>query len=663
MDPLDAEIDKALEDEVSAALGSPAPPTGVPMRSAAAPNWGPPQGPGVPYPAPEGPAFDPGPTLPPGQNPQQTAMAENRRSGWDPAKIFLNVAAFGQRPRLKAALAAVTPAGLRSPEQAAALGTAGTYDEARRFYEQDQDQALEGTPAVPRLALALAGGAASGPALVRALGTPITTATGATGLARAGTGVLDAALMSAGLGAAAAPEGRVAERSWEAAKSPWNLVGAIPGLAEFGSKTVGPLLRARAADRAYRSVGETTDLNNAARRFDPSGEGAVDPGRRAMGETLRDAPILRRGMSPSDVDMAVKRYRDQVGADKGRLVDEATAAGAHPDWEGLKADLTDLAKQLRSPEVVTAHGAGPYNDLMEMITRLEKQYAPIPKQPIATVAGSGAQVAGKPIGPGAAQNANEVGLIPPTRTDYQPIRDIPEPPATPSMMAEVEEGLAGSRAPQTEAYLERTGLPGTEFPAPKLDWIEGQNRRTFREWEALKTEIQNFIELKRQGFVAPNTVESANPLLRTLRATSGKLTAADDAALAAALGPEKAAEYAAVKRLYGITSEAGKAAQKSAEAARGDRSALRESAYLGRHLPAAVVGGAAGYGHGLPGMLAGAGSALALEKAARWAGQAHPTFTRVYDAAGKAAQATPQMDPQVAQLINYLRATQEENAP
>lgn len=599
---------------------------------------------------------------------QDAAMAANRRSGADPLKYFLNVGTFGQRPRLRAAFAALAPDLLKSEEDKIAA-SGGGYDSALSYFRKDQDQGAGALPLAVKLPAALAGATLTGPAAFRALGTPITTATGATGLGKAATGVADLALQNAGLSAAAAGKGQAGEAAVEGATSPWNALGVVPGLAE-AVRPLGATLRRWADQRAYKAVGETPELNDAVRSFDPSGRGGVDEGKAAVGEYLRDSPILKRGQTPSQVDTSTKQWRDYLGAKLEQFKQRADAAKVHPDWESLKADLEGTLAELDSPSIRVAHGSEPAADFRSLLKRLESEYAPVAPQPIATVRGSGAQVTStpkgtpgpgqervhQPIGPGAAQNVNEQGLIPPTKDVYTPITDIPEPSAAPHSMADMEEGLPAARRPEPEAYNERTGVPGDSFPAPKLDWIEGYNRRSFTEWERLKSDLQNAIEITRAKYIPTGNVKATHPAAEALRKLAGKVRAYDDAAIGAQMGPEAAAEYAALKREFGITTTAAEAAQRGATRVRNDRDALRETGYAARRLPGALsaAGVAAGFSHGPIGVAAGGLTGYGAEQAARWAQEAHPTMTRAYDAAGKAV-GKANVDPEVTSLINYLR--------
>jgi len=493
----------------------------------------------------------------------------------------------------------------------------------------------------------LAGPALEGaPLLVRALG-----------------GVGEAAGVNAGLASATAPAGQAGEAAWDAAKHPLNLVGAYNPLAQSLRGAGSKALHDRASLRSYESTGPTSETNASVRRFDPSGAEAVDPGKLAAGEVVLESGALRKGMSRSELDVALKSARDQVGAAKGALVDEATALGAHPDYGALRQSLVDLRAELMSPASLTAHGPDVAKELSDFIKRLDKRYAPTKSKPLGATAGAGAQPVGQRLTPGASPYANEVGLQPPNKQTLTPIKDAPEPSAAPHSMADMEEGLPASRLPEAEAYVE-TYTPGHEFGKERVVWTDPINRRSFKEWEALKSEVQTKIDNMRSGF-NPGGVGRDTPAVTALRKASGKITAADDAAFAQVL-PEKAAAYAEAKRKYGALSDTAEAAKRQAEGPKGDLSHIekyeaRRAAHqiLNNTLIGLGGGGAAGLAHspvaGVGGALAGALAGYGASKGVQAWEQALPRRALALENMSRVAGKVKPLPIEAEQLLKYLR--------
>lgn len=484
-------------------------------------------------------------------------------------------------------------------------------------------------------------------------------------LVRALGGVGEAAGTNAALAAATASSGHAGEAARSAALHPLNLIGAYNPVAAALRGPGSAALHARAGERAYESVGPSADTNAHVRRFDPSGEQAVAPGQQAAGQVVLQSGALRPGMSTSELDVAVKSARDKVGAAKGALVDEATKLGAHPDYGALRQNLVDLHGELMSDASVTAHGPKVGDELADFIRRLDERYAPTPSQPLAMTSGAGAQPVGSRLNPGASPYANEQGLIPPNKQTLTPIYDKEHPSASPASMADMEEGLPASRRPEAEAYVE-THTPGYDFRKPELVWTDPVNRRSFKEWEALKSEVQTKIDNMRAGF-NPGGVGRDAPAVTALRKASGKITAADDAAFAQVL-PEKAADYAELKRKYGALSDTADAAKAQAEGPKGDLGYLRQieakrvAHDTMRHLiyGGAGSGGAAGLASGNPlhaivgAVLGGTAGYTAARAAQSWEA-ALPRRALGLEAMSQAAAKTPQIPYDAELLLKYLR--------
>jgi hypothetical protein len=655
-------------------------PTGVPMASASAPEQ-----------------WTPGSQLPSGPNldeaPREAAMQESRRSGWDPAKVLLNSAAFGQRPRIRAAAAAVLPNALLSDEDRAAVGRDGGYSAAKQYFEKDQAAAEEAIPGLPRAMLKLGGAVLTMPALVRALGSPTLEATKAMaptvwrGLVRSLGGTAEAAAANVGLSAAAAPEGQVGEAAREALTSPYNALGAIPGVADAVRTTTAPWLAKRAANRAYQTVEPGVDMNAEARRFDPSGKMAVDPGKQAVGEIIRDSPILKSGMNTSEIDVAAKEHLTTLGERVAALRKAAEAKGAVPDYSSLRSELVSVRGELLKASKQTAFGPGVTKDIDDFLRRFDDLY--MPKEPKLVGVGRrgvGAQVV-EPT-PGQRQAVAEGESLITDPVPSQPVDAPVQVTASPRdekgrILKAVHKGdnlppakpVPIKRNPESAGNVTPAGLqpgmevprlqPGTTRPNPNSGWAplfeEPPPVRTLTELGELKTDVHTLIDNLRAGY-APGHVGADLPAVTALRKLSGKLTAAEDAAVAAK-APEIVPEFSKTKREYGAISEAAKAAKVAAELPPEARKSA-DMAWILHRLGYATAGAMAGAGTGFhsggwTGALAGgalgaAGGAVA----GKW-DRSGATRTRALDAMSKVAAKTPQSlltsPEQEAALLKYLR--------
>lgn len=374
--------------------------------------------------------------------------------------------------------------------------------------------------------------------------------------------------------------------------------------------------------QAWRALGPKSEQDVAAAAHLADGALQGLDAEQTMGRWARDArmedgtPLL--GWTDDAMDTARKAavLKESTGAAKGAVTSAAEARGTVVDPQTVMTRMTAQREPLLRPPFLGAYGGGPVSEVDEQIALARQHMVPPPPETLeqrligVSQRGSGAQAQG-PVGPGAAQNANEAGLIPPTRADYQPIRDIPEPPATPSMMAEVEEGLAGSRLPQTEAYLERTGLPGefpprlipgTTRPAPNSGWTPVFREptvvqpRTFSEWEEFKTNLQKLLyeSSAKHGKLSEKLTGPAQEAVERLQAVVRETN--EEAVKQHA--PELYDAFMKAKREFGFATVADTLAKSSARSGQIPASNAPLAQHMDWATRRALMGGGLGFGVG-----------------------------------------------------------------